>query len=401
MTQSLPKPQLSSLFASRAKTFSTPSFGAEIPGPVPLVTSFAFGLADPLLFPKQKLAEATTQVLEQEGDDALNYGSTYTGLIEQVLQIMRQRGVEATPENVVISHGSGQLLGLLPQVFVEPGDVVMVEGPTFMGAVSRFVAAGARLISIPIDQDGMVVEHLESQLRTLAKQGIRPRFIYTIPTFQNPKGSCLSLERRHRLVALAAEYGVVVVEDDAYYDLRFEGDPLPTLASLDQEGWVLHVGTFSKIIAPGLRVGWGCGSPEIVKRLDMFRSEGSLGRFLGRMVARFCADGQLEQHIEVLKVGYRDKRDLMVAAMDEFFPAEVQWGLPQGGFFIWCQLPEQIRANELVTLTRAQGVTFLPGSRCFAEDVGHDALRLAFSYQPTDRIQSGIQIVGEAMKELL
>jgi 2-aminoadipate transaminase len=402
MTLSQPvQHRLSDLFAQRAQIYAAPSFGSEIPGPVPLLTSFAFGLADPSLFPTQALAAASEAVLIETGADVLNYGSTHEALIEQVLQIMAERGVTATAEQVVISHGSGQLLALLPHVFVEPGDVVLVEGPTFMGAVGRFAAAGARLLSIPVDEAGMDVEILEHHLRGLARQGIRPRFIYTIPTFHNPKGSCLSLERRSRLVALAAHYGVVVVEDDAYYDLRFEGDPLPTLAELDQEGWVLHIGTFSKIVAPGLRVGWGCGSPELVKRLDMFRTEGSLGRYLGRLVAAFCANGQLKHHIQSLKQGYRHKRDVMMEAIRQYFPDQVRVTLPEGGFFIWVELPGQIDAQAVLTATRAQGVTFLPGSRCYAEPAGDHALRLAFSYQPPERILEGIGVIGSTLKSML
>lgn len=182
------RPLLETLFARRAQAVIPPPVGAEIAGAVPVVTSFTFGLADPRLFPKADLARATAEVLAEDGDAALNYGGTFAGLIEVVQQLMRARGVEAQPENLLIGYGSGQILGLLPQVFVEPGDVVIVEGPTFMGAVSRFAAAGARLISIPVDGEGMVVDRLEEVLRELARQGIPPRFIYTIPTFHNPRG---------------------------------------------------------------------------------------------------------------------------------------------------------------------------------------------------------------------
>lgn len=307
----------------------------------------------------------------------------------------------AQPENLLIGYGSGQILGLLPQVFVEPGDVVIVEGPTFMGAVSRFAAAGARLISIPVDGEGMVVDRLEEVLRDLARQGIRPRFVYTIPTFQNPKGCTLSGPRRQKLVQLAAEYGVVVVEDEAYYDLRFAGDPLPSLASLDQEGWVLHVGTFSKIVVPGVRVGWACGHPEIIRRLEMFRSEGSLGPFLGRVVARYCGEGRLQSHIQLLTRRYREKCQVMLEAIAQYFPPEVKVEAPGGGFFVWCELPPFLSASTLLQATRALGVTFLPGTHCFADGQGDHALRLAFSYQPEERIVSGIQIIGEQLHRLM
>ncbi|MEN9230280.1 MAG: PLP-dependent aminotransferase family protein [Thermostichus sp. DG02_5_bins_236] len=400
MTQAPIRPQLHSLFAERAQTLIPPPFGAEIPGAVPVVTSFAFGLADPTLFPKAELVQATAEVLAEDGDDALNYGGTFAGLIDLVLQLMQARGIKAQTENLLMSYGSGQILGLLPQVFVEPGDVVIVEGPTFMGAVSRFAAAGARLISIPVDGEGMVVDHLEQVLRDLARQGIRPRFIYTIPTFQNPKGSTLSLSRRQKLVQLAADYGVVVVEDDAYYDLRFGGEPLPTLASMDREGWVLYVGTFSKIVVPGVRVGWACGHPEIIQRLEMFRSEGSLGPFLGRVVARYCAEGRLQRHIQHLIQRYREKCQLMLDTLAQAFPEDVRVEAPGGGFFVWCELPPDLTATELLKTTRELGVTFLPGTRCFADGQGDQALRLAFSYQPDERIVTGIQTIGKKMHAL-
>ncbi len=395
------RPLLQTLFAQRAQVLISAPFGAEIPGAVPVVTSFAFGLADPRLFPKTDLARATAEVLAEDGDNALNYGGTFAGLIEVVLQLMRARGVEAQPENLLIGYGSGQILGLLPQVFVEPGDVVIVEGPTFMGAVSRFAAAGAHLISIPVDGEGMVVDHLAEVLRALARQGIRPRFIYTIPTFHNPKGCTLSWPRRQKLVQLAAEYGVVVVEDEAYYDLRFAGDPLPSLASLDREGWVLHVGTFSKIVVPGVRVGWACGHPEIIRRLEMFRSEGSLGPFLGRVVARYCGEGRLQSHIQLLTRRYREKCHLMLQSIAQHFPPEVKVEAPGGGFFVWCELPPSLSASALLQATRALGVTFLPGTYCFADGQGDYALRLAFSYQPEERILSGIQVIGEHLYKLM
>lgn len=399
MSDSTDRPRLSDLFAPRARQVALPSFGAEIPGPVPLVTSFSFGLADPQFFPRSALAQAAAIAVQD--DDALNYGSTHEGLINRVVQIMARRGIPTTPEQVLISYGSGEILALLPQVFVDPGDVVIVEGPTFMGAASRFVAGGARVISIPVDDQGMDVVALDQVLQNLAQQGIRPRFIYTIPTFHNPKGSTLSLERRHHLMRLAVYYGVLIVEDDAYFDLRFSGDPLPPLAALDPEGWVLYVSTFSKIIAPGLRVGWAAGSPEILRRLEMFRAEGSVGRFLGRTIDQFCDQERLERYVQLLCKAYEHKCKTMLQQIRLHFPVEVQVMPPQGGFFLWCQLPSEISATALLQRTRAQGVTFLPGSRCFADGSGDDAMRLAFSYQPPEQIKTGIEVIGAALKEMM
>jgi 2-aminoadipate transaminase len=210
----------------------------------------------------------------------------------------------------------------------------------------------------------------------------------------------MPLTRRQKLVALAAEYGVVVVEDDAYGDLRFEGQPQPVLAALDQEGWVIRVGTFSKVLAPGVRMGWACARPEVIGRLAMFKAEGSSGPFLTRVIARYCADGRLEAHIQELIALYRRKRDVMLEAIAREFPAGVTALRPAGGFFIWCKLPPGVSARALLSLAEARGATFLPGTRCFADGQGDDAIRLAFSFLPADQIVKGIGRIGAAMRAL-
>jgi 2-aminoadipate transaminase len=267
-----------------------------------------------------------------------------------------------------------------------------------MGAVRYFSAAGARLVTVPTDEQGLDVDALEEILREHRARGVRPKFLYAIPTYQNPTGTLMPLERRTRLLALAAEYGVLVVEDDAYGELGFEGERLPSLASLDQEGWVLHVSTFSKILAPGVRVGFAMGRPELIGRLAQFKIEG--GRpFVSRLVERFCADGRLDAHIRELNVLYRRKRDVMLEAMERELPAGWSATRPQGGFFIWCRLPEGMSATAL--LDAAEGVAFEPGTRFFANGQGDDALRLAFSYQSEERIVEGIRRLGDAMRRLM
>jgi 2-aminoadipate transaminase len=362
--------------------------------------SLAYGLADPALFPHADLLAATAAVFDQDGAAALNYGPSYAGLTELIVARLRAQGIEAEPENVLVSQGSGQILALLPQVFVDPGDVVIVEGPTFMGAVRHFSEAGARLVTAPTDEDGMDVQALEAILRDFRRQNIRPKFIYTIPTFHNPTGTTMPLARRQKLVALGAEYGAVIVEDDAYGDLRFEGQPLPNLAALDQEGWVVRTGTFSKILAPGLRMGWAYGRPEIIQRLAAFKSEGASGPFITQVVARYCADGRLDAHIQELIALYRQKRDIMLGAIEREFPAEVATVRPAGGFFVWCKLPAGMSATALLKAAEAHGATFVPGTRCFANGAGDDAIRLAFSFQPAEQIEAGIARIGAAMREL-
>ena len=390
--------RIDDLFAAHARDILAPMSGPMQPRNSAMI-SLAYGLADPSLFPRAELLAATAAVLEED-PAALNYGPASLRLREQIVERLRSDGVEAEDENVLVSHGSGQILALLPHVFVDPGDVVVIEGPSFMGAVRNFSEAGARLITVPTDQDGMDVGALETLLRDLNRQHIRPKFIYTIPTFHNPTGVTMPLARRQRLVALAATYGVVVVEDDAYGDLRFEGQHLPNMAALDQEGWVIRTGTYSKILAPGLRVGWAYGRAEVIARLAKFKSEGSSGRFLTQVVARYCASGRLETHIQELVALYRQKRDLMLDAIAREFPAGVSTQRPDGGFFIWCRLPAGMSAAALLRAAEAKGVTFLPGTRCFANGAGDDAIRLAFSYQPAEQIEAGVALIGQAMRAL-
>jgi 2-aminoadipate transaminase len=362
--------------------------------------SFAYGLADPDLFPRAELLAATAAVLNEDAAAALNYGPTYAGLREQIVARLRAQGVEAEDENVLVSYGSSQILALLPEVFVDPGDVVLIEGPSFMGAVRHFSDAGARLVTVPTDDDGMDVEALEEILHDLKRQNVRPKFIYTIPTFHNPTGATMPLVRRQKLVALAAAYGVAVVEDDAYGDLRFEGQSLPTLAALDQEGWVIRTGTFSKVLAPGVRMGWAYARAEVIARLAKFKAEGSSGPFLTQVVARYCADGRLDAHIQELIALYRHKRDVMLDAIAREFPAGASTLRPKGGFFIWCRLPAGVSAAALLQAAEQKGATFLPGTRCYANGAGNDAIRLAFSFQPAERIEEGIARIAQAMRAI-
>ena len=391
--------RLEELFAARAQTVSAPMYGPAQPRNTDMI-SFVYGLADPELFPRADLLAATAETLEQDAAEALNYGPAYAGLRDQIIARLHAQGVEAEADQVLASYGSSQILALLPEVFVDRGDVVLIEGPSFMGAVRHFADAGARLVTVPTDADGMDVDALEGILRDLRAQGTRPKFIYTIPTFQNPTGTTMPLARRQKLVALGAEYGVMVAEDDAYGDLRFEGQPVPNLAALDQEGWVIRIGTFSKILAPGVRIGWAYARPEVIARLVKFKGEGGTGPFLTQMVARYCADGRLEAHIQELIALYRHKRDVMLGAIAREFPADVVTLRPNGGFFIWCKLPQGMSATRLLPIAERHGASFLPGTRCYADGQGDDAIRLAFSFQPAAQIEEGIARLGKAMRSL-
>lgn len=401
MTKQSPSPAatvLDSLYSTRARTVVPPMYGPAHAAANNI--SFDYGFAGPEVFPLETLQAAAAEAIASDPDGALNYGPTYAGLHDQVLARLRTQGVEAEEDQVMITYGSSQVLGLLPQVFVDPGDTVLIEGPTFMGAVRTFKDAGASIVTVPLDNHGMDVDALEQTLRDLRRKNVRPKFIYTIPTFQNPTGATMPLARRQRLLQLAAEYGVLVVEDDAYWDLRYEGAPVPNLASLDDSGLVVRVNTFSKILVPGVRMGWVYAQPDIIARLAMFKIEGSSGPFLTRMVANACANGKLDAHIQTLIGLYRTKRDLMLEAIDQYFPSDVRPIRPEGGFFLWCRLPEGMQATTLLERGQQHGVSFMPGTRCFANGQGEDGIRLAFSYLPAEQISEGIRRLGAAMHEL-
>jgi 2-aminoadipate transaminase len=387
---------LDSLFAERAKNYvAGPEWGAEPEGTI----SLAYGFADPVHFPVNALVEATAEVLAEDVNGALNYGPTYAGLIQLVAKRLQSRGVaHASPSNVLISYGSSQILALLPQLMIDPGDTVIVEAPCFIGAVRSFQEVGAKIESVPVREDGMDIDALESMLVDLTQKGIHPKFIYVTPTYQNPTGTMMPLANRKRLLALAEQYGVLIFEDDAYGDLRFEGEAIPPIVALDTKGWVLHIGTFSKILAPGVRMAWACGPESIIQRLAKFKVEGSSGPFLTRLVERFAADGRLESHINELNQTYRRKRDVMVEAIKDHFPTDVKYLVPQGGFFVYCYLPSDMPTTAVMAKAREHKVSFLPGMGCYANGQGTHEIRLAFSYQNDENIVEGIRRLGAAMK---
>ncbi|NTW03789.1 MAG: PLP-dependent aminotransferase family protein, partial [Oscillochloris sp.] len=380
--------QLSDLFTARMRELLPPMWGPDVTSEIPLIT-LAFGDADPTMFPREELIDAVEDTLADNIDAALNYGPTYPGLVRLAAERLRRRGIAATEANTLISYGSSQIIGLLPQVLIEPGDTVIVEAPSFLGAVMQFQRSGAQLVGIPVDREGMDVEVLATTLADLKARGVRPKFIYTIPTFQNPTGATMPLARRRRLLELAEAYGVLVVEDDAYSDLCFRGEDIPPIASLDTKGWVIHLRTFSKIFAPGVRLGWACGPQALIDRLAMCKVEGSSGPFLTRVVARYAEDGRLDTHIKALCLRYGEKCDLMLTCLAREIPGAVM-NRPDGGFFVWMRLPSGISAATLVDAGVRYGVEVLAGSRCFADGSGDEYIRLAFSHATDAEISEGI-----------
>ena len=361
---------------------------------------FGGGLPDPETFPIDELARAAETAL-REDQWALQYGGVYgyeglRGLL--IEKIQDSDGVPLELEQIVLTSGSAQALSLACFAFLAPRDVVIVEAPTFAGSLRAIRSYGADLAVVPVDEHGLDVENLEDLLERLAERGRRPKLLYTIPNFHNPTGVTMSLRRREKLAALAARYRFVIVEDDAYGDLRYEGAPLPSLLSLDEAGLVVKMGSFSKIAAAGLRLGWAAGDAEAIAALTSVRHDMGTSAFIARTVYHFAKDGRLATHVEGLIEHYRRKRDAMLDALDEHCAGYASWRRPEGGFFVWLTLPHGVTARKLGAHAADEGVGFVAGGAFYDANGGERSLRLAFSHLPLGDIERGVAGLGRALR---
>lgn len=371
--------------------------------------SFVAGFPDPASLPRNDVLESTRIALERDGDWVLQYGAArgYADLVTQLLiKLKRDQGIEAGEENLLITYGASQGLNLICEALCDVGDVVLSEQPTWSGAVRAFRTAGVEVIPIPLTPEGTDVETLERELTRLAAEGRQPKLFYTIPNFQNPTGVTTTLERRRRIIELSHRHNLPIVEDDAYFDLRYSGERIPTLYMLDKAssgsemGRVMYLGTFSKIMAAGMRLGWVVADPRMIRVLAGLKAEGGTSAFTGAVAAEFCASGTLVEHISELNKLYRVRRDTMLESLEAHMPPGTHWTQPEGGFFIWVILPEGVTASALAPAARERGVEFLPGTACHFQD-GDDTLRLSYSFADEEQIRQGIAILGELMKARL
>jgi 2-aminoadipate transaminase len=347
------------------------------------------------------LAQAAQEVMQTQAALALQYNSPRP-LAEYLVQaIGADQGLQLGAENLLITAGSSQALSLICRLLIDPGDYVVVEGPTFLGAVRTFRTAEAEVVEVSVDEEGMVIEELDATLTQLAAEGKRVKFIYTIPTFQNPMGVTMPLERRERLLEVASRHQVIILEDDAYHGLLYEGEVPPWLWTLDKAGIVLHCGTFSKTLAAGMRLGWVGGRPELVAKIGALKDDGGTNPFAGYIAAKFAEEGRLEKHRQLLNQIYRKKRDRMLAGLERYMPDGSQWTHPQGGFFIWLELPERIDTVKILAKAIKAGVNYLPGPACFASGKGRNTIRLAFSFVKLEQIEPGLRILGELLTQEL
>ena len=366
---------------------------------VPLGLGFPY----PESFPNDELVEAAAAIFETEGDVALQYGGgEYADHLEEfVAERARERGIDCAEGELLLTNGATHAIDAICRTFLEPGERVVVEAPTFMGALSVFRNYGVEITGIDVDRDGLDVDALGAELESRRRRNeALPTLVYTIANFQNPTGTTLSGERRHALLDLASEYDFVILEDDAYGELRFDGEVLPTLSELDDEGRVIHVGTFSKTIAPGVRTGWVIGHEEIVREIRGVAAGGA-NTFTRGVLGRYCAEGHLDQAVPELRRAYERRRDHLLRCLEASMPDEVVWTEPDGGFFVWVELPSGIDTEELLPRAAEEGVVYLPGSMFYPGDRGGNGLRLSFSQAPPEEMERGIEALARTVRSAL
>jgi 2-aminoadipate transaminase len=373
----------------------------------PEVISFAGGLPAPEVFPIKEFSEACQRVLAEKGKEALQYGATegYGPLRELIAKNMKRYGIVATPENVMLTSGSQQALDLIAKLLINRGDRILVEAPTYLGALQAFAVFGAEYVSVPIDHDGLRTDMLDEALRS------GPKFMYLLPNFQNPGGVTLSRERREELVYMSDKYGVPIIEDDPYGQLRYEGEHMPPLVMMDRVnlrrdngytlGNVIYMSTFSKTLAPGLRLGWMVAPPDVIAKLVQLKQGADLHTSTFNQIVTYevAKNGFLDEHVKEIRNVYRERRNAMLAALDEFFPEEATWTRPQGGLFLWVTLPHGMDCEELFQTALKNNVAFVPGTSFYPEgEEGKLHMRLNFSYMEPDRIHEGIRRLSVAVK---
>jgi 2-aminoadipate transaminase len=392
---------ISELFSERAR-LAGPGMVGSNPRAIADLISFGGGFPDASSLPINDIIETTRVALERDGEWALQYafGTGVPELVEQLLRkLERDQGIQAAVENILITSGSSQAIQLIFELFVNPGDVVIAESPFFMGTLWRARASGADVREIPLDSDGISIDGLRAELESLQADGKRAKFLYMVPNFQNPTGITYTLERRQQIVALAQEHGLPIVEDDAYYDLRFDGEKLPTFYELDGSGLVMYLGTFSKIMAAGMRIGWCVASRDVIAGLSGLKADAGTNPFASHVAAEFTSSGTLQEHISALKPMYKGRRDAMLAALEQYMPDGTSWTVPTGGFFIWLTLPEGVYCDEIQPIAAERGVAIGLGTMFYVHGGGRDKVRLSYSFNDHDTIDHGIKVLANIVKE--
>lgn len=369
----------------------------------PEVISLAGGLPDTSTFPPKAFAAQMTRIAQESAAEALQYGPTegFRETVDCIAQVMGAEGMLPDPDDVIVTTGGQQAIDLLCKTLVDPGDAVICEAPTYPGAIPVFCSYQAETIQIECDADGMRIDELEAVLERLGDEGRRPKFVYSVPTFQNPAGVTMSLERRRRLVELARARELLVIEDNPYGLLRFDGEPLLPLYQLDGGDFVIYIGTFSKILSPGIRLGWAVAPPPVMEKVVLGKQASDLctSTLTQYFVREYFAEGRWREYIESLIDIYRARRDVMIDSLRRYFPAQATWTEPDGGLFIWATLPEYIDTSDLLARALREDVAFVPGQAAYVDGRGSNSMRLNFSGGDEEAIREGIRRIGKVIGE--
>ena len=369
----------------------------------PEVISLAGGLPDTSTFPAASFAAQMTRIAQESAAEALQYGPTegFEETKDCIREVMAAEGMHPEPEDVIVTTGGQQALDLITKTLVDPGDPVICEAPTYPGAVPVFCSYEADVHQVTTDDDGMRIDELEALLDRLAAEGRRPKFIYAIPSFQNPSGVTLSGERRRRLVEIPREREVLVVEDSPYGLLRYEGEPEPPLYQLDGGDYVIYLGTFSKILSPGIRLGWLCAPPPVMEKVVLGKQATDLctSTLTQYFVREYFKEGRWRNYVEDVTEIYRVRRDVMLEELGNHFPRQATWTHPEGGLFVWATLPDYIDTSDLLAKALRENVAFVPGPAAYTDGSGTSSMRLNFSGVTEDEIREGVRRIGEVVAE--
>jgi len=369
----------------------------------PDIISFAGGLPAPETFPVKELEEISCQLLREKGATALQYGPTEgeTALREELAKWLSHEKTSIKLENILITTGSQQGLDIISKVFLDPNDIVLLELPTYIGGLQTFTAYRAKMIGVPQDDHGMRIDLLEKLLAKLTKKSKKPKFIYVVPDFQNPSGVTMSLERRETLLQLAYKYEIPIVEDSPYRDLRFAGQTVPAIYSLDTQNQIIVLGTFSKLLCPGLRVAWIIAPVEWMDRMIVAKQSMDLcsPSFTQLIVAEYMKRGLLPAQIEGIRKLYAKKREAMHTALRKYMPKGVKWTQPEGGLFLWVKLPKKMSTTDLFPKAIENKVAYVIGSAFHCNGKGHNTMRINFSYPTKQQIDEGIKRLAKMIKE--
>ena len=392
-----------SLFAERTKVMKSSAM-RDLMALIerPDVISLAGGWPDTSTFPADSYAALMATVAQESCARALQYGPTegLTTLKHCIGDVMAAEGMTADPSEILVTTGGQQVIDLVCKTLIDPGDVIIAEAPSYPGAIPTFCSYQADVVQVAIDRDGMRIDLLRETLDRLDAAGRSPKFIYTVPSFHNPAGVTMSLERRRELAQIAADRELLVLEDNPYGMLRYEGDPLPTLFSLQRE-FVIYASTFSKILSPGVRLGWAVAPAPVLSRMNLGKQSSDLcsATISQYFVAAYFESGPWQDYVRSLREIYRLRRDVMLDALAEFFPREATWTRPEGGLFIWATLPDYIDTTDLLARALHEGVAFVPGRAAYVDGRGASEMRLNFSGAGEDDIREGVRRIGKVVDE--